>query len=320
MNQPQFDSLDDALGPARDRYFGRGYHRISHEITDAVLHTEGAHVRFRARGAVSYPEAWSSKADRQLAPHLSTIDMIVLSASLAELSVAHQNGLNAADRRRSWISSIELRAGTKPHLDLGDIPLAGTSTRTSRTISDVHVTVGAAKATIVVHHEGGSGDRRDAEYKNVTDALAPAEQRIYGSAYKRSTISSASIRVDLNELTLHTSHRVEPAHVSADAESAYGRSVSYLDALVTTAQLGQVLMYTIDDIARADSNTFWLRKITLSATGPDRVPRGRISSALRTTKTTLLERGSSRWRASELAVEFGGVHATASVAHEIPAP
>src|ERR1700738_3999369 len=88
-------SIDDYLGPAKNRFFSRGYQRADYEVYNLTVIPEGAGDAGATAGAnLRYPADWSQKNGTDLRPHLSTVDALVLGVQLAELHLAHTYGLS----------------------------------------------------------------------------------------------------------------------------------------------------------------------------------------------------------------------------------
>lgn len=113
--------IEALLGPRRGRFFGSGYREVRYELASAASPAKTMDVIWSASAA--YPPDWSrdpSGAPRD--PHLSTIDAVVL--PLRALGMTVKNEWPKLAQRRAYVSSIELRAGGTPWLDLDTIPLS----------------------------------------------------------------------------------------------------------------------------------------------------------------------------------------------------
>jgi hypothetical protein len=324
MSTPiRYDSLDLALGRSEDRYFGSGYIRVTQSLARIAATPGSVAPAVSAVGRVLYPADWSRKgAGRMVAPHLSSLDMLLLACTVAEVSLAHSRGLSPAQLRRSWVSRIDLRTGNEPQVGVGEIPVTATETgsRLDResSVTTFAVQVGGAKVSLdVVHDSGELRSGPASEFESAEELLGPDRERLYGAAYKDSLIETADIELQAEDGVVRAQHQVRMAAPSVGAEAAFGPSLSYPDVLIAAAQLSQILVYQMDDISRADSNTFWLRRMTLSAESPDRICQ-QIASEVRVVKHRVLDRPEHIWSTSDVAIQFGAVHVDASVAHELP--
>src|ERR1051326_7695890 len=110
-----FDSIDDFLGPRAHRFFGEGFKRAVHRISDARIGVapDGSAV-VTARLGVDYPADWSRKGEHDQRAHLSTVDFIVLGARLIELCLRRVRGLTAGQLAGAQLTWVRIKAGSAP--------------------------------------------------------------------------------------------------------------------------------------------------------------------------------------------------------------
>ncbi|MGP4044407.1 AvrD family protein [Streptomyces sp. 2A115] len=327
-----YGSLDSCLGPESTRFFGSGYKRVVQDlrkITTDGSAEPGAQVT--ARGTLTYPQDWSRKSGSdELRPHLSSIDALVLAATLAEVHVNRAFGLTAAEQRRTWLRHADVRAGSSPHEDLADFPVEGrllavaSRWEASSLTSTFDCRIGALRVCCNLAHERGT-DRTAgaATYTDATEALGPAWARHYGEGYKKRHQQAEQVHVDLDRQRIRGQQRVVATETPAEshgAEAAYGPSVSLVDALVGVAQFAQVLLYAQDGLSRSSSDTLWMRRFVIGTETPVR-PLGRsFAPTVHTAGSRLLGMGGETWRTAELAVDdFSGISGRCSLAHRLPA-
>ncbi|MEU7040946.1 AvrD family protein [Streptomyces varsoviensis] len=344
-----FDSLDACLGPRGSRFFGTGYKRVGqqlHHIATDGLTGPGAGAD--ARATLTYPADWSRKAaGRELRPHLSSIDALVLAASLAEIHLNGAHGLDEEQRRRTWLRSADIRAGSRPHEDLADFAVSARLAH-SAPVGPVHGGGGAGEAEGAaagpyapvssvydcrigelkvrcdfVHEAAGDRPRGPARYATDEEALGAARTRHYGAGYKAHSHHADGVSVDLAEQRVRARQFVVPSverlHEAHGAEAAYAPSVSLVDTLVCVAQLAQALLYAQDGVDRGRSNTLWMRRTVVGAHSPLRPMAGPIEAKAYVTRTRLLGLGDGTWRVADLAVDdFSGIYGRCSIAHQLP--
>ncbi|MGW6022131.1 AvrD family protein [Streptomyces sp. NPDC055099] len=332
-----YGSLESCLGPGSSRFFGSGYKRVTQGLKDIT--TDGSAdpgALVTARGTLTYPRDWSRKSGAgELRPHLSSIDALVLAANLAETHLGRAFGLDAAERRRIWLRSADVRAGSTPHEDLADFPVHGKlvavdgpSGENATLASTFDCRVGSLKVRCTLVHDQGSRAGTPVTYDDEKQALGPARARHYGVGYKRRDQYAEQVRVDLDRQQIQGLQRVvatdEDAHPWGDAqtcgaEAAYGPSVSLVDALVGVAQLAQVLLYAQDGLTRGSTDTLWMRRFVISAGTPVRPLGHSFTPTVRTASSRLLSMGDARWRTAELTVDdFAGIDGRCWLAHRLP--
>jgi len=327
-----YGSFDSCLGPGSTRFFGSGYKRVVQDLKDIT--TDGSDqpgALATARGTLTYPRDWSRKSGaRELRPHLSSIDALVLAVTLAEVHLGRAFALTAAQQRRTWLRQADVRAGSSPHEDLADFPVEGRllacegpelggAAPTSTTFG---CRVGGLRVRCTLVHERGGPAAGPAAFADASQALGPAGARHYGEGYKNRDQYAEHVHVDLERQRIQGRQRVVatgPGTEAHGAEAAYGPSVSPVDALVGVAQLAQALLYAQDGLARGSSDTLWMRRFVIDTRTPVR-PLGReFATTVRTAGGRLLTMDGQTWRTADLAVDdFSGFSGRCSLAHRLP--
>ncbi|MFF9584459.1 AvrD family protein [Streptomyces achromogenes] len=326
-----YGSLDSCLGPGSTRFFGSGYKRVVQDLRNIT--TDGSAepgALATARGTLTYPQDWSRKSDAgELRPHLSSIDALVLAATLAEVHVGRAFGLTAAQQRRTWLRHADVRAGSRPHEDLADFPVQGRLLAVDRPdpeqpalTSTYDCRIGGLRVRCTLAHERGTGPQGPVTYTDTAEALGPSGARHYGEGYKHRDQHADRVHVDLGRQRVRGRQRVVATRRHTEtrgAEAAYGPSVSLVDALVGVAQLAQVLLYAQDGLSRGGSDTLWMRRFVIGTHTPVR-PLGRsFASTVRTAGTRLVDMAGHTWRTAELAVDdYAGIGGRCSLAHRLP--
>lgn len=328
--RPTYKSVDDYLGPAETRFFGRGFQRAEHEISDVLVRPDDTgRSTVRAAVSVGYPADWSRKGDNDLRPHLSTVDMLVLGVQLSEVALVHTYGLDEDQRRDLWLRKVTLTAGTTPQEDL--IGLTGTAVpRTNRPaagspdaqVSVYDCAVGAMRARVEIEHPIGRLDgRQDVTYRSLGDALGAPALRYYGDGFKLRRQYVEDVLLDMAELRSTATVRLDPAGSELATQGTDGRyqpSVSLVDCFVANLQLAQVLMYELDGVTRRESNTLWMLRTVLETTQPMRPFAAPLPTVTAITGKHLVPLRGGRWRNVEIGGGCGGVNLRASFAHELP--
>ncbi len=326
-----YGSLESCLGPGSTRFFGSGYKRVVQDLRNIT--TDGSAepgALATARGTLTYPQDWSRKSDAgELRPHLSSIDALVLAATLAEVHVGRAFGLTAAQQRRTWLRHADVRAGSSPHEDLADFPVQGRLLAVDHPdpqqpvlTSTYDCRIGGLRVRCTLAHERGAGPQGPVTYADAAQALGPARARHYGEGYKHRAQYADQVHVDLDRQRVSGRQRIVATDRDAEthgAEAAYGPSVSLVDALVGVAQLAQALLYAQDRLSRGSSDTLWMRRFVIGTQTPVR-PLGRsFDATVHTARTRLLHMGGETWRTAELAVDdYAGIGGRCSLAHRLP--
>jgi hypothetical protein len=318
-------ALEDFLGPAGQRFFGSGYRRVGQRLSDIVIerHADGR-GDIRATAGVGYPADWSRKAAAKgdLRPHLSTIDALVFAAQLSELYLAGAHALGAPERSAMWLREVAIKAGTAPDEEgLAEFGVTAEARPSGPGETVLDCRIGAMRARCTVAHPAGNPVAGRLTHPSADGLLATDGIRPFGDGYRYRHTDVGELLVDLGSLdaTGRAATRELPgaSRVVDGLEAAYHPSVTMVDAFVIGLQLGQILLYELDGIPRAESETLWMRRTVLSATGPSRPSTGYpVRTSLRNTQ--LLDGRGARWRTADIVGDFAGVQLTCSVTHRLP--
>jgi hypothetical protein len=274
--------IDDYLGPAETRFFGSGFRRVAYDLGETRSAGPDA---IRLDAAVICPPEWSHKSGVAQRPHLSTLDVLILASEAAGRQLAPGTGR---------LRRIDIGAGTEPYEDglarvRVESALAGREGRTLR--------FGATVANM--------------RLRLLVDESAARATPLYGTPYHLRRQVIDDIELDGQRATA----AVTLVPTDGDVHDA---RASMVDAFVVTLQLGQVLLYELDGLARGASSTLWMRQTTVTDDGGPVAPRGPIAAHAGLAATSVLSRRGERWRTATLTGELLGVMTRCAVAHRLP--
>lgn len=313
------ESIEDLLGPAAGRFFGLGYRLTDPRLRNVGVHEAAGTWRLVATADALAGAAWSRKGDDEQDPHLSTTDLIVLGIAAAWEMLSREIGSGALTVCR--ITSIDIRAPRRPiEGDLAALPVTGHAPRGAATAGDeVPVVVDVAGFTIALvvlrsattQHPLGSArveDRPgDGVYCGVYRSRSPLVETI--------ELGSDDVRA---AVTVPLAGR-RPAEELCGFEAAFQPGLNLVDSFVATLQLGQVLLYRLDELDRAASETLWMRR-TLITVPWDSDPTVRSELHVQLDRARTLQQDGRTWRLADIVGTFDtGVQVSCSVAHVVGA-
>ena len=333
-------TIDDLLGPAGDRYFGAGYRRTVHRLTDLRIEPRpGGGGDVSATAKVEYPPGWSCKSGATAAqPHLSSVDGLLFAVELAEAFLTHTLGLDGQARRLSWLRLADLRAGSAPLGDLGRFRVTASASPTGvadggpalpgglpAAITAFDCAIGSMRVRCELVHPAGASTAAPGSYPEVSQLLGDGGTRYHAGGFRRWAQRVDQVEFDQThrwaraDLQVLPDLRVLPQTPTAAPTglgAAYAPTGSMIDYLVALAQVSQVLLYRVDGIERGQSNTLWMRRITIAAATP-RLPTATAVS-LQVTKCRLVVLGGQTWRLMDITSDPPGLRGSASFAHALP--
>ncbi|MFG3232741.1 AvrD family protein [Streptomyces antibioticus] len=325
----RLDSVDDVLGDRQGRFFGEGFKRVGYSLGDITVVPEdapgasggsGTKGQVHATAGIHLPDTWSRKGETLQRPHLSTLDGMILAARLTGLYVAHARRLGADARFR--VRGVRIKAGNAPDEEgLERFPVSArfrsaVVSAESRGLSTTTMdcTIGAMSVQVEAEHPTGVEHRAEGRYGDSAELDGLWNHAPFGvshherAQFLEDVVADASAGTADARLTLVDGRDVPK-----------GQAPTAVDLFVCALQLGQVLLYELDGLTRAGSNTLWMRRTSIEVTpvpdgasgsdGRFRVLLGR-SNALPTAEGT--------WRTARITASLGDLRMSCDVAHLLP--
>jgi hypothetical protein len=308
MQGQVLSSIEEYLGSGEHRFFGAGYKRVQYiaERFEFIANRATPDVGAKANSVFSlkYPEDWSKKKNTSLVPHLSTIDAMILALFNCREALI-KSGI---DTDGAWVEEITIRAGKTPVEDLSSInswfELSGKKTESEKNVYSFNGKVGTMQVTVAIAQPT----------KDAIKTLVPDFNHLYWDGFKSRKQSIQNISFSDN---LSATSTLAISYESSTNESATSNHLSFVDAFVSHLQVGQVLLYELDDIDRKNTNTLWMRRTVI------RAEKSNTPEADKTIKTHLtnvnkIQIDSREWRCVDIVGSQGGVSLICSVAHMLP--
>ncbi|MGQ4482028.1 AvrD family protein [Streptomyces sp. SAS_276] len=349
MSSLHLASIDDFLGPREGRFLGEGFKRVAHSLTDLTItpapapaggpgraHAPGGTACIRATAHLALPAAWSRKGDRYPTPHLSSLDVMLFAARLTGLYAAHACSLGPGDRFE--VCSVDIKAGARPDEEgLESFPVTGRLAAAEDTgplwSTTLDCRVGSLSARVHARHSPARrAPAAPRSYYLAEELPGPWNDAPYGVPHGARSQLLTGVRITGGTQEPYASARAALVPDGAQAPRD-GTPASMIDAFVAAMQLGQVLLYTLDGVERADSNNLWMRRTRVTTDDPRTtdtdtdtgagagVPEGAGGEVTaRLDRARLLRSASGTWRTAEISGALHGVRAWASVAHLLASP
>ena len=317
--------VEEFLGPAESRFFSNGYRRVDYDFGEVFLNAlDGSSATLTTNVSMRYPVDWSTKAAGALRPHLSTVDAILLGVQMSDLCLTHAFALDAERRRRMWVKSIRIKAGTAPAEELAQVGVAARLEETrpgpgGTMISDLTCQIGTMRARCEVTHPAAVLVTGAARHADPAELLGPAGNRYYGTGFSRGGQVIEDVVLDVPTAVASAAISIDPAD-GADHGfgGAYQPGATPVDCFVTSMQLAQVLLYALDSIERADSNTLWMRATAIEVAGPAQPVMDRLHLITSLQNTGLHATRDAVWRTADVIARLGQISVTCAVAHQLP--
>ncbi|MDQ4504030.1 AvrD family protein [Sinomonas sp. ASV322] len=301
--------IDELLGDADGRFFGSGYRRTHPALKSLVITHRADASSARASGSLGIAGTWSAKGGVVQLPHLGTTDVIVLGMRLAQALVASRYAPRAWSK--ATVSSLAIRAGSAPTEEgLGDFECAASLAPTSGG-SALVAQIGSMGLRVELLHGPLPLGLAGIEAPDEAALVGPASARVYGTRWSERRVEVRDVVVDAERVRASAIVGLGGSPVPAD-----GEGLCFVDQFVAALQLGQVLLYRLDSLDRASSDTLWMRSTRFTCTGAPPASPAPLSVQLEGSR--LLSKDGGHWRCADVVGRFGGTELRCSVAHRIP--
>lgn len=320
-------TIEHALGARDTRYFGHGFQRVTHHLTELAVGSTRITGTVSATARVDYPADWSTTSTRPGEPHLSTVDALLIAGQLAEAYLTHGHRLDPDTRARMWLRGFDMTAGSAAVTDLAAIPVGGRRVTmrlgpwgTNAVISGFEFHVGSLRLATQVQHEVGTPVLKPATWPDLEQLLGPAEQRHYGRGFARRRHDIRDVTIESDRQRAHATVHVENPELGhpQGLAAGYEPALSFIDATVCTAQLAQVLAYHLEAVDRDETDTLWMRRFAMRADTPAVPIAEPVDMAARVLRRWRMDRMGKSWRTYRMDGHIAGITTTASLAFNVP--
>ncbi|WP_162943729.1 AvrD family protein [Arthrobacter celericrescens] len=317
-----YASIDDLLGDGRHRFFSHGYKsthprlrqlRVNHTLSESSL---------SARAALGVEGTWSVKGTSEQTPHLGTTDVLVLACRAAEALLASRYSPELL--REAYLESVTISGGSEPvEGALDDLDCRATLQDLGNR-SILRCSVASMSAVVELAHASAELGLASVQSPSEEALVGDAGTRLYGDLWAERQVSLRGVVLDAEDAiaTAQVSfHQQDSVSDRRGLEAAYPDALSAIEYFVATLQLGQVLLYRLDAMDRADSNTLWMRKtrIALNRSGPNIGSGHGTGLSVRLRKSRMIAKDGGAWRCADVVGTFDGGEVVCSVAHRLPA-
>ncbi|UVJ39028.1 AvrD family protein [Arthrobacter sp. CJ23] len=322
----RYASIDELLGDGRRRFFSHGYKstnprlhelRVAHTVSESTL---------TARAGLGVEGVWSVKGDSAQTPHLGTTDVLVLACRMAEALLASRYSPELLPK--AYLQSVTISGGSEPvEGALGHLDCQATLQDVGDGSSVLRCSVASMNAVLQLAHAPAELGLASVQSPSEDALVGESGTRLYGGLWAERQVSLLDVVLEPDDGTACAllSFRQQPSlgHPLVrrrGLEAAYPQALSAVEYFVATLQLGQVLLYRLDAMNRADSNTLWMRKtrITFSGPGPKAAGGHGTGLAVRLQKSRLIVKDGEPWRCADVVGTFDGGEVVCSVAHQLP--
>ncbi|MDR5699770.1 AvrD family protein [Agromyces aerolatus] len=303
------------LGPPQDRYFGAGYRKTAYELRELRPDASNGST-LEGIATVRYAADWSIRAGVVRTPHLSTVDVIVLTSWMAQAYLSSR-GFSDSAIAHAWIPEIFLRAGGRPVNDLDrvrvqvDVTGTGPAMQTNWGRKLLKINVGTLSATAILEHEAEPARCRPLRTRSM-----PIPE-VFGVLFRNTDHRVCITQVDSQGMRCRIEFTPQNARPTGLA-AAYWPSATFMDSAAIAGQMTQIALMYNSKRSREASTNMWIRKIRFQASEPRHPTVG--SASLQVAQFGVIRHGNTTYTTCETEMSIAGVRVAASVAEADASP
>lgn len=267
------ESPDHFLGSSKNRYFGDGYRKTKHLITNLKIRDK----ILIANLSLKWPALWAKKKGLEVTPHVGSLDFFVVSMQLIEHYMRIIDNIKETCIGKIWVSDFSCKA-SKQSIERKTILCSCTKIDEKRENNKIYnlykVKIDNVTTRLTI--------RQDVCKKNNPKCLSSCNglatisvdkmNRVYDlgklsfyhSAYKKINRSIKHIEIYKKEHTIKAIVNL----LNSDGnerfrgiEKKYLPSITFCDLILVAGQLSQILLFKLEGITRDDAKNLWLRSI-----------------------------------------------------------
>ena len=313
-----YKSIDEILGNEEGRYFGHGFKKVKYLIHNVIIELP---LRiFKASADILYPVDWSQKRKQEnIKPHLSSIDLVFLNCHLIEIIANSCFSLNEEEKERILFRKIEIKTDSLPQESLINIPIEVKSFKIYKDVNgfykncaDLEVVIGGMRLFNIIEFDGC--EKKGGCY--VKDSI---HERIL-LPYSLECLKSCDFsRMHLfNEISLDLQRKNITAKFMIKCDSKEEiKFLTPIESIIASAQLAQALIYRLDNLNRVESDTLWMRNISMETLTLFK-DTDKISVEVRIKKDKSIRVNGEVWRIYKVLAQFASTRGIFTVAHKMP--
>ncbi len=298
-------NVDAFLGDHSTRYFGDGHKRSNYAVF--TKNDESTYGRITQTGI------WSNKSDKEVQPHLSTLDGVILASMLTERLMEKQ----ISTIENYYLSKFDIKSGMKPIENLNEIPMqlkqfeVGPGVIKSEVlVLDMKVKIEFSEIEAEIASDNKNGER-------TKEFIANHLKEVYHDIYDISlldTLDSADKCIIFCKANRNVPLNNEFKGLSSNLTSNY----SLLELLIIFSQMAEIVVYHADNIDRECSETLWMKSVQAELRSP--IPAQEVYLLGKITKNRLLDIKGQHWKIFEMSGTDINNQVTISskVAHQLP--
>jgi hypothetical protein len=267
------DSPDHFLGPSQNRYFGEGYRKTKHQITNLQIRDK----LLIAKLSVKWPPVWSQKKGQIISPHIGSLDFFIVSELLIERYIRIIDNIKDPCIEKMWISNFSCKAGNQAieHRTIPCSCIKLSQKEENNTLAHLYkIRINNVCALLTVRQQiCRKNNRKCLSSCNglatiILDKINKTHElnklSYYNSIYKKFDRSIRHIEIYKDENRIKASVNLlnlGKSNVFGGIGKEYLPSITFCDLILVAGQLSQILLFNLEGIERDDAKNLWLRSI-----------------------------------------------------------
>lgn len=310
-------NAEQFLGSKRKRYFASGYKKIDCELSNYQYSDDILTTSLK----LNWGNNWSTRNTGPGERHLGSIESSLVALCSLELYLIIKYNLTDEEIATSFIRKIEFT--TKPCNHDMDQVFDVKVTNVNTDWSDFITAIGRFEIIVENFHFTIEIDFSNHfksigfPYERFSKAITFNPEQYYNHGYKSTSIDIENLVLNLETRSVIAVSKVKRSLSSniIGIGTSDLRGLTFIDFLSIAGQLTQILLYSLENTTREESNNMWVR--SLSAVFYSQNPQVEFISKAYFTRFNLVEMKDEIWRTATAKFEIGSISGSAKVCHII---
>ncbi|MDH6310055.1 hypothetical protein M2451_002945 [Dysgonomonas sp. PFB1-18] len=307
-----FDSAESFLGSNKKRYFSSSYKKIKYEFTDLAIYNNSLVGNLD----LDWPDTWSEKSGEKRKPHIGSLELYVIAARMVEYHLNIVDNLREDCIERVWVNNFVTKVSQGAIEECSQLACKCTklsqNEKNGRIDCLFEIKISKAMVRLAINYDlcreracmSSCVGKPCISFNNMLKASSPQIPSFHSIGYKVPVHKITNVMVDKKDSFIEADIELLNGELSPSFGGlgrAYQPCLTFCDIILTTGQLAQILLFSLDDIDREKAGNLWMRTADCKYFKP--VP-GETKVRISVTDSTIMKTGGVTYRAATLLLDY----------------
>ena len=309
MQTKLINNANDFLGASENRYFSNGYKQVHYSCTQSVID------KSQLNGVLKIGINNSCMCSIN---HLGAIEYTAIACNVCEQLLKKEYNLTDEEIVVSWIRScflkikepVSIQESEQVDIDAKIVGFSQSVLSINGYVSKLEIRIGSAVVKMEIDHPVNLWIKflsTTPKKKNISN--------LYIDGYKQRIHQITDIHLHSERKECDASVEIIEENKSHLGIGAKYKTTLLCDIINVSGQLSQILLYTLEGIARKDANNMWLREFSINYPRPEKSLNYPVKITFN--RFDKIKIHHEDWRSVYLTSQLGNIQADFKITHKI---